>query len=64
VFINILLELLWEDTLLKLLDIPNKDGLLTILGMILGETKDLSKLLMENVELIHNAMLVKFDLTS
>jgi hypothetical protein len=37
-------------------------GLLLIHGMILGETKELSKLLLENAELMKNVLQDKFDL--
>lgn len=55
------LEVLWEDMPSKSLDMELITGLLITLGMILGETKELSKSLSENVELTLNAMPEKFD---
>ena len=60
-FINTSLEMLWEDTPSKSLDMELITGLLITLGMILGETMELSKLHSENQELTPNAMPEKFD---
>ena len=57
-FIDMYLEVLWEDMQLKLLDGEKIIGLSLTLGMKLGEMVVYSKLLLENVVLIVNAMLV------
>lgn len=57
-FIDMYLGVLWEDMQLKLLDGEKIIGLLLTLGMKLGEMVVYSKLLLENVVLIVNAMLV------
>lgn len=61
-FINTLLEVLWEDTLSRSLDMAKITGLLSTPGMRLGETMELSKSLLENAELTASVMLDLLDL--